>query len=410
MKSIKTLYKIGIGPSSSHSMGPKRAVRHFLDQLAETAFARIEVALYGSLAATGKGHLTDKAISDELSGYAFQILWLPDVFLPVHPCGLKIKALDSEGTTVLERCYYSIGGGELTDERGRALESTYNEVYPDDTIEAALGWCRWQKADFTDYVITHEGADLMTFLRQIWGTMAQAVRRGLAAKGVLPGGLNLLRRACAMQHQAHERIGMLRDLNLLSAYALAVAEENAAGGTIVTAPTCGACGIVPAVLYYFHKHYHMSEENILRALATAGLFGVSVAQRASISGAEIGCQGEIGTACAMASAAAAQLLSGTPPQVEYAAEMALEHMLGLTCDPIAGLVQIPCIERNAFAAMRAMECACYALSTNGRHHVSFDAVVNVMDETGRDLQNKYKETALGGLAKIMNDRLNAAHK
>ena len=314
---------------------------------------------------------------------------------------MKFQAISQDGALVSEQLYYSIGGGELADENGDVISSETVKSYPFSKMEELLSWCRHNQKDFWDFAMEHEAPDLPAFLEQVWQTMTEAVKRGLAAgQGVLPGCLKLNRRASTMQSQANDRVGVLRDLNLLSAYALAVSEENAAGNTIVTAPTCGACGVLPAVLHYFHKNERISKEQIVRALATAGLFGASVAARASVSGAEIGCQGEVGTACAMAAAAAAQLLGGSLEQIEYAAEMALEHLLGLTCDPIAGLVQIPCIERNAFAAMRALECASYALSTDGKHSVSFDAAVDVMKETGQDLQSKYKETAMGGLAKI----------
>lgn len=401
MNSIRTIYKTGIGPSSSHSMGPKRAARHFLEGLKEPP-TRLQVELYGSLAATGKGHLTDRAIESELSGYALELIWKPEVFLDVHSCGMKFTALAADDSVLAERVYFSIGGGELADANGQTIASGRNRSYPVSAIQQVLEQCRDRNQFFWEFAFAHESVEVVTFLTEVWQTMRHAVERGLrAGPAVLPGCLKLPRRASKMLESAHRRVGILRDLNLLSAYALAVSEENAAGNVIVTAPTCGACGVVPGVLYYFHHNLQIDETRIVQALATAGLFGASVAERASVSGAEIGCQGEVGTACAMAAAAAAQLLGGDLSQIEYAAEMALEHMLGLTCDPIAGLVQIPCIERNAFAAMRALECASYALSTDGVHSVSFDAVVDVMNETGQDLQCKYKETAIGGLAKIM---------
>ncbi len=403
MKSIKTIYKTGIGPSSSHSMGPKRAARHFLDSLT-SPFDRIQVILYGSLAATGKGHLTDAAIQSEFSDQTLEIIWQPEEFLPVHSCAVRFQALTQAGDVTDERLYYSIGGGELADENGETISTGKTIAYSVDAVADILKICRERGYGFWEFALENESDDMPDFLTQVWQTMTETVTRGLSAgQTVLPGCLKLKRRASEMLGHANDRVGILRDLNLLSAYALAVSEENASGGQIVTAPTCGACGVLPAVLYYFYKNERIEEERIIRALATAGLFGASVAERASVSGAEIGCQGEVGTACAMAAAAAAQLLGGSLEQIEYAAEMALEHLLGLTCDPIAGMVQIPCIERNAFAAMRSLECASYALSTDGKHSVCFDAVVDVMQETGQDLQAKYKETAMGGLAKKMKE-------
>lgn len=401
MKSIKTIYKTGVGPSSSHSMGPKRATRHFLESR-QKPFARIRVELYGSLAATGKGHLTDKAIESELTDYQFEMIWKPDTFLPFHPCGMKLAALEADGSVIAEQLYFSVGGGELADEDGKPLKSEKIQYYPVSTIREVLAWCQQNESGLYDFVAAHEAGDLSEFLEQVWQTMTEAVGRGLSAgQAVLPGCLKLPRRASRMREAANEGVGVLHDLNLLSSYALAVSEENASGNVIVTAPTCGACGVMPAILYYFHRNTKIEKKRIIQALAVAGLFGSSIAARASISGAEIGCQGEVGTACAMSAAAAAFLMGGSSQHIEYAAEMALEHMLGLTCDPIAGLVQIPCIERNAFAAMRALECASYALATNGIHSVGFDDAVDVMKETGLDLQAKYKETAIGGLAKIM---------
>jgi L-serine dehydratase len=279
-------------------------------------------------------------------------------------------------------------------------------MYQFNSISEILAWCIENNKSFWQYCSSNETEDIWQHLPQVWLVMCDAVGRGLSSKQeYLPGSLRLKRKAPAMFSCAHERTGIGRDFNLLSAYALAVAEENAAGHKIVTAPTCGSSGVLPSVLYYFHKHNDVGTDQILRALVTAGLFGSSVAERASISGAQVGCQGEIGTASAMSAGAAAQLLGADCKRIEYAAEMALEHSLGLTCDPVNGLVQIPCIERNAFAAMRAIECATYAISTSGEHIVSFDDVVDAMNKTGRDLQAKYRETAAGGLAEIMRLRL-----
>ncbi len=405
MQSIRHIYKIGIGPSSSHSMAPRKAAQHFLQTLTQTP-TKIRVELYGSLAATGKGHLTDVALENAINICPFVIVWKPEVVRSYHPCGMLFQAMDDTGNVLREQCYYSVGGGELEIEEGR-LGDEAEVVYEHRMMVEVMRWCRERERALWEYVLEREGETIWAFLEDIWRTMTQAVERGTqSGDAVLPGILQLQRRSQTMLRMANKRIGMLRDMNLLAAYALAVAEENAAGQTIVTAPTCGSCGVMPAILYYLENNYGLPEAAIHQALATSGLFGASIAECASISGAEIGCQGEIGSACAMAAAAATQLLGGTIDQIEYAAEMALEHMLGLTCDPVAGLVQIPCIERNAFAAMRAMECASYALATDGHHHISFDQVVEVMNKTGLDLQMKYKETALGGLAEIVRQQYN----
>ena len=404
MKSIQHIYKIGTGPSSSHSIGPRRAAELFAERLTDKN-CKIAVELYGSLAATGKAHLTDKAIIEGLSPLEAEIIWKKDQILPLHPNGMVFKAFDNNGRTICNWRVYSVGGGELLDDNGPIQQSSYC-VYQFNSISEILAWCIENNKSFWQYCSSNETEDIWQHLRQVWLVMCDAIGRGLSSKQeYLPGSLRLKRKAPAMFSCAHERTGIHRDFNLLSAYALAVAEENAAGHKIVTAPTCGSSGVLPSVLYYFHKHNDVGTERILRALATAGLFGSSVAERASISGAQVGCQGEIGTASAMSAGAAAQLLGADCKRIEYAAEMALEHSLGLTCDPVNGLVQIPCIERNAFAAMRAVECATYAISTSGEHIVSFDDVVDAMNKTGRDLQAKYRETAAGGLAEIMRLRL-----
>jgi len=294
------------------------------------------------------------------------------------------------------------------DENGIDLDRTEG-VYPHETIAGMMEYCRRRGIELWGYVVKNEGVGVWSFLEGVLQTMEKAVRRGLTpAQGPLPGNLSLDRRAPRLFASANERVGVVRDQNLLSAYALAAAEENAAGGEVVTAPTCGSCGVLPAVLYYFSAHYRYPRERLIEALGVAGLFGLSAAVRGSISGAEVGCQGEIGVACAMSAAAAMQIQGGTMEQVEYAAEMGMEHFLGLTCDPVAGLVQVPCIERNAFAAMRALECASFAMATDGRHLVGYDDVIAVMKQTGRDLQDKYRETAAGGLAEIMRRRLGIA--
>jgi len=403
MRSIRTIYKVGKGPSSSHSMGPAKAANLFVQGLSEKPF-RIEVVLYGSLAATGRGHLTDKAITDTLDGMDVEFEWNPKA-LPTHPNGMDFTAYNDQGEIIKKWRLYSIGGGQLCDDNGPVVAKNILD-YPDNSFQNILQFCNDETIEFWEYVNRFEGDSIGPYLEHIWQVMKDAIERGLKKDNEpLLGSLKLERRARVMLECANRRIGSLRDRNLLSAYALAVAEENADGGTIVTAPTCGSCGVVPAVLYFFWCHYDTDIVSLTRALAVGGLIGATVVQRGSISGAEVGCQGEIGTACSMAAGAAAFLLNGSNDQIEYAAEMGLEHFLGLTCDPIAGLVQVPCIERNAFAAMRAMDCAAYALATEGYHLVGLDDVIDVMNDTGRDLQSKYRETARGGLAAIMRDKL-----
>lgn len=396
MESIKEIYKIGLGPSSSHTMGPKTAAERFLSR--NSAAARFEVTLYGSLAATGKGHLTDLAIINVLQPIApTEIIWQPDIFLPFHPNGMKFCSFDSNNATLEEWTVYSIGGGDIVEE---GETRTKNHIYAMTKIVDIQQWCETTGRTYWEYVDENEGPEVWDYLARVWNVMKNAVERGIEAEGVLPGGLGVRRKAVSYYVHASGYAGSLKSRGLVYAYALAVSEENAAGGEIVTAPTCGSCGIVPAVLYHLHTSKGFSEQRILRALATAGIFGNVVKTNASVSGAEVGCQGEVGVACAMAAAAACQLFGGTPAQIEYSAEMGLEHHLGLTCDPVCGLVQIPCIERNAYAAARALDANLYSQFSDGRHSVSFDRIVEVMKQTGHDLPSLYKETAQGGLAAI----------
>lgn len=397
MKSIREIYRIGTGPSSSHTMGPRYAAEQFLKS--HPAANGFEVVLYGSLAATGKGHMTDVAILETLekNGMPVNIIWKPEVFLPYHPNGLTFRSLDESGFSTDEWTVYSVGGGAI-EEEGTPRE-THAEIYDMDTMTEILNFCERTGRCYWEYVEMREGADIWAFLREVWHTMTAAVERGLATEGRLPGPLNLRRKATTYLVKAEGYKDNLRTRGLVFAYALAVSEENASGGRIVTAPTCGSCGVLPAVLYHIWKSRSLNEMQILHALATAALVGNVVKQNASISGAEVGCQGEVGVACAMAAAAACQLFGGSPAQIEYAAEMGLEHHLGMTCDPVCGLVQIPCIERNAYAAARALDANIYASFTDGTHRVSFDKLVCVMKETGHDIPSLYKETGTGGLAK-----------
>lgn len=400
MKSIKEIFRIGNGPSSSHTMGPKKAAELFLQRT--PGAKKYTVTLYGSLAATGKGHLTDVAVLDVLQPCApTTIEWLPRTFLPFHPNALKLEAFDNGGNCYDSWTVYSVGGGALSDgEKTIGLsDDAAKEIYPMNTISEIMAWCGKTGKSYWEYVEECEGEDIWNYLDEVWTVMRAAVKRGLDNEGVLPGPLSLHRKAAGYYIKAKGYKASLQSRGLVFAYALAVSEENASGGQIVTAPTCGSCGVIPAVLYHLEEIREFSKSRMLRALATAGLFGNTVKQNASISGAEVGCQGEIGVACAMAAAAASQLFGGSPAQIEYAAEMGLEHHLGMTCDPVCGLVQIPCIERNAYAAARALDANLYSSFTDGFHRVSFDRVVEVMKQTGHDLPSLYKETAEGGLAK-----------
>lgn len=399
MKSIKDVYKIGKGPSSSHTMGPFKSVRHYVNH--HTEARKILVTLYGSLAATGKGHLTDWACEDAFRDGTVAIVWKPKENLPMHPNGMQIGVIEPNGDVSDVWTYYSIGGGDIVCVENPIAEEGGEDVYELTTMKEILDWCNASGKDFWEYVDEREGRStgIWEHLEKVWKVMRSAVERGIDQEGSLPGPLNLRRKASSYFIRAEGYSDVLRTRGLIFAYALAVSEENASGGTIVTGPTCGSCGVLPSVLFHMQKFYNFSDQRIMRALATAGIFGTVVKHNASVSGAEVGCQGEVGVACAMAAAAAAQLMGGSPSQIEYAAEMGLEHHLGLTCDPVCGLVQIPCIERNAYAAARALDAAIYSLYTDGRHRVSFDKVVKVMKETGKDLPSVYKETSEGGLAK-----------
>lgn len=396
MKTIKELLRIGNGPSSSHTMGPRFASEKFLKKHPDAA--HFEVTLYGSLAATGKGHLTDVAIIDVFgSEDKVSIVWQPRIFLPYHPNGMMFKAIDAMGNVMDEWTVYSVGGGALAEEGENMQQS--DDIYDMEHFSDILQWCKRYGRSYWEYVEKCEGVEIWDYLREVWRTMRESVENGLEAEGVLPGPLHLQRKAAAYHIKASGYTASLHGRGLVFSYALAVSEENAAGGRIVTAPTCGSCGVVPAILYHLWKSRSFSEMRILRAIATAGLIGNVAKHTASISGAEAGCQAEVGVACAMAAAAACQLFGGSPAQIEYSAEMGLEHHLGMTCDPVCGMVQIPCIERNAYAAARAMDCNIYSSFSDGSHLVSFDKVLSVMMQTGRDLPSIYKETSEGGLAK-----------
>ena len=386
---------MGHGPSSSHTMAPRFASERFLARHPEAA--RFEVTLYGSLALTGKGHLTDVAIMDVFGEKTpVTINWQPDIFLPYHPNGMTFKSFDGEGVMTEEWTVYSVGGGALEEEGKPAI---IPDIYPITKMTDILNWCESKGKAYWEYVKDVENDPyLMDYLEEVWMTMKAAVERGLQTEGRLPGPLNLPRKAANYHVKAMGYQHTLKSRGLVFSYALAVSEENASGGLIVTAPTCGSSGVLPAVLYHSAKAYDIAKPRILNALATAALVGNLAKTNASISGAEVGCQGEVGVACAMAAAAVCQLFGGSCAQIEYAAEMALEHHLGMTCDPVCGLVQIPCIERNAFAAARAMDANIYATYTDGTHRVSYDKVVETMKKTGHDMPLLYRETSTGGLA------------
>jgi L-serine dehydratase len=375
-------------------MGPRRAAEQFRAEVG--AAARFGVTLYGSLAATGKGHLTDVAIQAAFAPCPVDIYWQAGQELPRHPNGMRLAAFSATGETLAEWVVYSPGGGAVWIE---GQEQPAKPVYELSNMREILKHCTQQGLAFWEYVEACEGPGIWEHLAQVRQVMWAAIERGIHAEGSLPGGLGLARRAWMFYRKVRLSGSNFIQQGYLPAYALAVAEENASGGEIVTAPTCGSCGVLPAVLRHVQENLDCRDEAVLRALATAGLIGNLIKHNASISGAQVGCQGEIGAACAMAAGAATQLLGGTVRQVEYAAEMGLEHHLGLTCDPVDGLVQIPCIERNVFAATRAVDLAGFSNFSDGSHRVSFDEVVQVMKQTGHDLPSLYRETASGGLAR-----------
>jgi L-serine dehydratase len=395
VESIISIFKIGRGPSSSHTIGPARAAAIFAGW--NKSAPRLRVTLFGSLALTGHGHGTDQAIIRTLPDRVVDVVWRADAELPLHPNGMVFEALDTAGVPVDSWVVYSVGGGDLRDDSGRHAEDVI--ALPHETFAEILAWSESTGKELWQYVDDFDRQPgVREHLADVWAEMQASVRRGLLAEGVLPGPLQLARKAKHYYAHALEGRGSA-DRGLAFALALAVAEENAAGGIVVTAPTCGASGVLPAVLMLAQRTLGSSDTEVVKALAIAGLVASRMKSGASISGAEVGCQGEVGTACAMAAAAATFLMGGTPKHVEYAAEMGLEHYLGLTCDPIGGYVQIPCIERNALAADHAWACAVYALYSDGSHDISFDRIVRTVLETGHDIPPAYRETGLGGLAR-----------
>lgn len=447
--SIFDLFKIGIGPSSSHTVGPMRAASIFALRLEQAdvlaKVARVQVELFGSLGHTGRGHGTDRAVLLGLEGqvpdqvdpdYVVERMTALEssatlnvggvqavplnlkkdlVFhkrqsLPYHPNGMRFLAFDAEGHELLRKEYYSVGGGFVinTDEAAsdRIVADTSQVRYPFSSCDELISICEAEGLRIADVMLANEqtwrtGAEIREGLLEIWDAMQACVERGVATEGVLPGSLKVTRRAPKLYQklQARQQLDNLDQLDWINLYALAVNEENAAGGRVVTAPTNGAAGIIPAVLHYYRRFVpNASDEGIIEFLLTAGAIGILYKENASISGAEVGCQGEVGVACSMAAGGLTAALGGTLSQVENAAEIGMEHNLGLTCDPVAGLVQIPCIERNAMGSVKAVNAMRMAMAGDGKYHVSLDKVIKTMRDTGRDMKSHYKETSRGGLA------------
>lgn len=397
MKSVRNIYKKGIGPSSSHTMGPAFAAADFIEKFPDAD--SVKAVLFGSLAKTGKGHGTDRAISGALSPIPAEIVFnMDDTVELSHPNTMELTAF-KEGELLGKSTYLSIGGGEIRIPGDEGSEPP--DIYPENSFTEIAEKCKARNIRISDYVFEREGEGFREFLHDVWNTMCAAIREGLTHTGILPGGLEVERKAQRLYNQKHiDESPQTRENRLVCSYAFAVSEQNADCGLIVTAPTCGSCGVVPAVLKYMQEKNAFSDEDIIRALAVGGLIGNLVAENASVSGAECGCQAEVGTACSMAAAALAELYEMGIDQIEYAAEISLEHHLGLTCDPVCGLVQIPCIERNAVAAMRAINSLSLANFLSDSRKISFDMVVETMYQTGRDLHGRYRETSEGGLAKL----------
>ena len=407
MKSIREIYKIGKGPSSSHTMGPERAAKLFMERHPEAEAFR--VTLYGSLDKTGVGHGTDRVLLDTLGEDRTKIVFSDHAWENMHPNTLDFAAFCGDHEVGFLRVE-SIGGGDIRIP-GQPRSKAEEEVYIEHSFAEILDFCKWRYiGKLSEYVELNEGPEIWDFLMNVWQTMKQSISDGLSTEGTLPGGLKVQRKAKYLYEcEPEEQVPALLEFQKIAAYAYAVAEQNAGNGTIVTAPTCGACGVLPAVLKYAQDTRGYTDEQIIRGLATAGIIGNLTKTNASISGAECGCQAEIGTACSMAAAALAELYGQDLDQVEYAAEVAMEHHLGLTCDPICGLVQIPCIERNAVAAMRAMNACNLSYFLTGSRRISYDMVCRAMKETGLNLSHQYKETSEGGLARLY-DRKKAKRK
>ncbi|MBE6038109.1 MAG: L-serine ammonia-lyase [Anaerofustis stercorihominis] len=397
MKSLRELYKIGKGPSSSHTMGPFNACLKFRADNPDCD--SYKVILYGSLSKTGKGHMTDEAVREAFAPKNVEIVFSDDELSENdHPNTMDIFAV-SDGTVTDSRRVYSVGGGS-TEIKGETASAS-EDIYPLDTYTEIASYCKHNNMRISDYVFMYEDEGIKDYLHEVWRAMKQSIDEGLSEDGELPGGLHVARKAQFLFNARHiDESDSTKENRMVCAYAYAVSEQNAAGGIIVTAPTCGSCGVIPAALKYMQQKKGFTDDEVINALAVGGLVGNLIKTNASISGAECGCQAEIGSACSMAAAALAELHEMGIDQIEYAAEVAMEHHLGLTCDPIYGLVQIPCIERNAVAAMRAINAVSLANFLTTTRKISFDMVVEAMYETGRDLHHIYRETSEGGLAKL----------
>lgn len=401
MKSIREIYKIGKGPSSSHTIGPERAGKRFKSMYPDAD--AYQVKLYGSLCKTGKGHGTDRVLYEVLAPTPAEVLFCEETPADVtHPNTMDFTAFQG-GKAIGTMRAVSVGGGDIEIPGEKEPESL--EIYPENTFAEVEQFCRFRSLNLAEYVEFSEGSEIWDFLEDIWQAMKRSVQEGLQAEGILPGGLKIERKAKLLyEQQEPNEIPQVRECRIISAYAFAVGEQNADCGTVVTAPTCGSCGVIPAALLYMQQQHGLTDRQILQGLAVAGLIGNLIKHNASISGAECGCQAEIGSACSMAAAALSFLCEQTIDQIQYAAEIALEHHLGLTCDPICGLVQVPCIERNAVAAMRAMNATNLAYFLADTQRISFDIVVRTMYETGVSMNQRFRETAEGGLAKMFNRR------
>ncbi len=396
MKSIKSVFKTGVGPSSSHTMGPNFAAKIFLGQ--NPAADAFKVILYGSLSKTGRGHGTDRAILDAFRPYPTEVIFCTEEVKLQHPNTMVFFAYKNN-VLIAQKTFLSIGGGEIK-ALGEA-DTVEPDIYKESSFTDIAEYCKERNIRLSDYVFEREGEDFKSFLNECWQNMCASINQGLTKRGTLPGVLKLQRKAQKLFNMRHmDESPQTRENRIVCAYAFAVSEENADCGTIVTAPTCGACGAVPAVLKYMQEKNGFSDKDIIRALSVAGLIGNIIRTNATVSGAEAGCQAEIGSACSMAAAALAELFEMGIEQIEYAAEIALEHHLGLTCDPVCGLVQIPCIERNAVSAMRAINALSLANFLSDSRTVSFDTVVETMYRTGQNLSEHYRETSEGGLAEF----------
>lgn len=397
MDTLKELYKIGCGPSSSHTIGPQRAVKRVKEKFPNANSYIVE--LWGSLAATGKGHFTDWIIIETFKPLEVEIVWKADFIHELHTNGMKFIALDKDKNIIGEHIIFSVGGGTIKDLEELLDKTPEKETYPLNTMKEIIEWCKSNNKELWQYVDEFEDPSIWEHLKDIYIAMDEAVVRGLSKEGVLPGPLKYPRKAKEMFEKALTKRAALVFTNKIFAYALAVSEENAGIGQVVTAPTCGASGVIPGLLKAMKEEYELKEPEILRGLAIAGIIGNLIKHNATISGAEGGCQAEVGAACSMAAAMATYFMGGSIDQIEYAAESAMEHHLGMTCDPVGGFVIIPCIERNAICSVRALNTATYCLSTDGSHTISFDEVIKTMKETGSDMCSAYKETSHGGLAK-----------